>query len=58
MLTIELAFEKPTKSKVRFQHPDFGTVYVPNEQYLTLGSPDRIRLTLEAAPALQAVQAA
>lgn len=58
MFTIELAFERPTKRTVRFAHPDYGTVYVPNDVYEQLGQPETLRMTLEAAPALHAVKAA
>jgi hypothetical protein len=49
MFTVELQFEKATKNKVRMQHPDFGTIYVPNEVYAELGNPERLKVTLEPA---------
>jgi len=57
MFTLELAFEKATKNKVRFEHPDFGTVYVPNAVFTALGAPEKIVLTLEAAAPALAVAA-
>lgn len=48
MVTIELEFEKSTKNKVRFHHPDFGSIYIPNEKFAELGMPERIRLSIEA----------
>lgn len=53
MVTIELEFERPTKSKVRFRHDDFGTVYVPNAVFDQLGRPERLSITLEPARAAE-----
>jgi hypothetical protein len=50
-VSVDLAFERPTKTKVRFRHPDFGVLYLPKQEFLELGSPENIRVTLEAAPA-------
>lgn len=59
MFTIDLAFDRPTKRTVRFAHPDYGTLYVPNEVYKQLGEPDSIRMTLSPAEgALKLAEAA
>lgn len=47
MYVLELAFERATKNTVRYSHPDFGTVYVPNRVVNELGRPERITITLE-----------
>jgi hypothetical protein len=55
--SLELEFERPTKTKVRFKHDDLGVIYVPNAVFTQLGRPQRIKITLDAVPALKAVAA-
>ena len=58
-VTRELVFERPTKRMVRFLDLERGSVhYFHNEDYEALGRPERISMTIEAAPAPALAQAA